>query len=123
MIKFESLFYKFNTCLQKKTTTCIASQAAQIYDINIKSKYIIYTFFNFECDFCVSFPMYCASIFISSNILSQIFKILFRTRNTNISVLGGAFFNRFIQLKSFFSDEKTSALKSETQISSEAIEN
>ena len=43
--KFESLFYKINTCLQKTTT------------YNILSKYIIYIFFNFGHGFCGSFPM------------------------------------------------------------------
>ena len=32
--KFESLFYKINTCLQK-TTTCIGLQAEQIFPVNI----------------------------------------------------------------------------------------
>ena len=31
--KFESLFYKINTCLQK-TTTCIGLQAEQIFSVN-----------------------------------------------------------------------------------------
>ena len=38
-------------------------------------------------------------------------------------VLRGAFFSRYVQLKSFFSDEKTSAVKSETYFSREATEN
>ena len=32
--KFESLFYKINTCLQK-TTTCIGLRAEQIFSVNI----------------------------------------------------------------------------------------
>ena len=32
--KFESLFYKINTCLQK-TTTCIGLQVEQIFSVNI----------------------------------------------------------------------------------------
>ena len=32
--KFESLFYKINTCLQK-TTTCIWLQVEQIFSVNI----------------------------------------------------------------------------------------
>ena len=50
--KFESLFYKINTCLQKNNHLhWIAGRA------NILSKYIIYIFFNFGRGFCGSFPM------------------------------------------------------------------
>ena len=38
--------------------------------------------------------------------MSQIFKILFLTRDINIFVLQGVFFSRYIQLKCSFSDEK-----------------
>ena len=38
--------------------------------------------------------------------VSQIFKILFQTEDINIVVLSGVFFNEYVQLKSFFSDEK-----------------
>ena len=38
-------------------------------------------------------------------------------------VLRGVFFSRYVQLKSFFSDEKTSAMKSETHYCRDAIEN
>ena len=38
--KFESLFYKINTCLQK-ATTCIGLQAEQIFSVNI-----YYTYFS-----------------------------------------------------------------------------
>ena len=46
--------------------------------------------------------------------MSQIFKILFQTGEINNFVLPGVFFGRYVQLKSSFSDEKTSAVKSET---------
>ena len=36
----------------------------------------------------------------------QIFKILFQIGDTNIFVLPGVFFSRYVQLKSSFSDEK-----------------
>ena len=55
--------------------------------------------------------------------MSQIIKILFRTGNINIFDLWGAFFNRYVQLKTSFSDEKTSTVKSETHFCREAIEN
>ena len=38
--------------------------------------------------------------------VSQIFKILFLTGDINIFVLRGAFFSRYVQLKSSFPDEK-----------------
>ena len=51
---------------------------------------------------------------MSSKSVSQIFRILFQTGDTNIFVLHGVFFSRYIQLKRSFSDKKTSAVKSET---------
>ena len=48
--KFEWLFYKINTCMQK-TTTCIAGRA------DILSKYILHIFFQFGHCFCSSFTM------------------------------------------------------------------
>ena len=51
--KFESLFYKINTCLQK-TTTCIGLQAEQIFSVNIW-----YTYFSIlGVAFAVSFLCY-----------------------------------------------------------------
>ena len=95
---------------------------------NILSKYLIYIFYNFGRYFFGSFPMlfskapaswckkilnsfllYCTSIFMSAKNMSQIFKILLQSR--------------YVELKSSFSFEKTSAVKSETQFSREAIEN
>ena len=60
---------------------------------------------------------------MSSKSVSWIFKVLFRTGDINIFVLRGVVFSRYVQLKSSFSEEKTSALKSETHFSREAIEN
>ena len=60
---------------------------------------------------------------MSSKSVSQIFKIFFQTGDINSFVLRGIFFSRYVQLKSSFSDEKTSAVKSETHFSIEAIEN
>ena len=51
--KFESLFYKINTCLQK-ATTCIGLQAEQIFSVNI-----YYTYFSIlGVAFTVSFLFY-----------------------------------------------------------------
>ena len=60
---------------------------------------------------------------MSSQSVSQVFKILFQTGGVNFLVLRGVFFSRYIQLKSSFSDKKTSAVKFETNFSREAIEN
>ena len=43
---------------------------------------------------------------MSSKNVSQIFKILFQTGDINIFVLRGVFFSRYVQPKSYFSDEK-----------------
>ena len=43
---------------------------------------------------------------MSSKLVSQIFKIFFQTGDTNIFVLPGVSFCRYVQLKSLFSDEK-----------------
>ena len=51
--KFESLFYKINTCLQK-ATTCIGLQAEQIFSVTI-----YYTYFSIlGVAFTVSFLFY-----------------------------------------------------------------
>ena len=60
---------------------------------------------------------------MSSKSVSQIFKILLQTGSINIFVLRCVFFSRYIQLKNSFSDVKTSAVKSETHFSAEAIGN
>ena len=61
---------------------------------------------------------------MSSKGLSQMFKILFQTGDFNIFILRGVFFiSRYVQLKSFFSDEKNISGETETLFSREAIEN
>ena len=59
----------------------------------------------------------------AQNVCLRFLKSLFQTGNINIFVLRGVFFGRYVQLKSSYSDEKTSAVKSETQFSREAIGN
>ena len=132
--KFGSFFYKIKTCLQKPTT-CIGLQADKALSVNIQDTY----FSILGVAFAVSFLCYFQKlqlivvkklsifialyfIFMSSKSVPQIFKILLQTWDTNIFVLGGVFFIRYVQLKSSFSDEKT-AVKSETHFSREAIEN
>ena len=51
------------------------------------------------------------------------FKNLISTGDINIFVLRGVFFSRYVQLKSSISNEKTSAVKSETCFGREAIGN
>ena len=118
--KFESLFYKINTFLQK-ITTYIGLQADQTFSVNMKHTH----FFNFWSGFRGFFPMlfpkasaFCnkkflkyfllhgTSICMSSTIVSQIFKILFQTGDINIFVLRCVFFSRYVQIKSSFLDEK-----------------
>ena len=52
--------------------------------------------------------------------VSQNFKILLQTGDSNIFVLRGVFVSRYVQLKSSFSDEKRPVVKSETHFSREA---
>ena len=110
--------------------------------VNILSKYIIHKFFNFECDFCCSFPMlfpnapascckkisnwfllHCASVFMSSKSVSQIFKILFKTGDINVFVLRSVFFSGYVQLNSSFSDKTNISGEFWDNVSREAIEN
>ena len=63
---------------------------------------------------------------MSSKNVSQIFKISFQTGDINDHlVFHGAFFSRYVLLKSSFSDKKKkkSAVKSETDLRREAIGN
>ena len=59
---------------------------------------------------------------MNSKSMSQIFKILFQTRDMNIFVLRGVFFSRYVQIAPFLT-KKISAVKSEPQVSRKAIEN
>ena len=121
--KFE-LFCKINKCLQK-TTTCFGLREEQIlqqiYDIHI---------FSFGHSCYGSFPMlfskapalyckkhlsqfflHCTSIVINSKTVSQVFNILFQTKDINIFVLRCVFFSRYVQLKTSFSDEKNISIE------------
>ena len=61
---------------------------------------------------------------MSSKSVSKIFIVLFQTEDINFFVHRGAFFSRYVQLKSSFSDrKKTSPVKPEMRFSREAIEN
>ena len=60
---------------------------------------------------------------MSSKNVPQIFKILLQTGAINVFVLRGVLFDTYAQLKSSFSGEKTSVVKSETYFSREAVEN
>ena len=78
---------------------------------------MIYIFFNFGRGFFDSFPMLFPetpvsyhkkfwNTFCYSKSVLQIFKIFFQTGNINIFVLRGVFFDRYVQLKSPFSEKK-----------------
>ena len=107
--KFESLFYKINTFLQK-TTSYFGLRVEKIFSVNT------YTYFSILgvpfTDPCLCYfkklqvLLDCTSIFISSKSVSQIFKILFQTGDINFFVRRGFFFSRHVQLKSCFSEEK-----------------
>ena len=74
--------------------------------------------------FCnIAFLLHSTSIFTSSKRVSQIFKILFQTGAINVFVLRGVLYGTYAQLKSSFSGEKTSVVKSEIYFSREAVEN
>ena len=55
--------------------------------------------------------------------MSQISKTLFQTGDINIFALLDVFYSRCVQIKTYFSDKKTSVVKSETQFRREAIKN
>ena len=63
------------------------------------------------------FLLHCTYASMSLKNVFQIFKILFQTGDINVLVLRGVFFSIYVQLKSLFSDEKTSAVKSRTTFS------
>ena len=56
------------------------------------------------------FLLHCTSICMSSKAMSHIFKVLFHTGDINIFVLCGAFFSKYVQLKSSFSNEKNNSV-------------
>ena len=58
---------------------------------------------------------------MSSKSVSQVFKILFQTGDINIFVLHSVFFSRYVH--PLMMKKKTSAVKSETHFSREAIDN
>ena len=72
---------------------------------------------------CISWSVLDMYEFLSSKRMSWIFKILFQSGDSNIFVLSVVFFSKYVQLKSSFSDEKISAVKSETHFSREAMKN
>ena len=53
---------------------------------------------------------------MSSKTVTQVFKILIQSGDINIIVLRGFYFNRYVQLKSTFSDRKISAVETETHL-------
>ena len=113
--KFDSLFYKINTLLQK-TNTCIGLRAKQIFLVNIKYTYFSILGVAFAVPFLCYFQKlqllvvkkfwtnFCCIVllYLWAQKVSQIFKILFQTGDINKFVRRGVFFRRYFQLKSFF---------------------
>ena len=62
-------------------------------------------------------------MFMTSKSVSQIFKMFFQTVDINFFVLRGVFIDNIFKEKAPFPTKKTSAVKSETEFSREAIEN
>ena len=124
MRKFESLFYKIHVCLQK-TTTCIGLQAEQKFSVNIYFSILGVTFaVPFLCYF-QKLQLFAALYYYIYELKKclRFLKTLFQTGDINIFVLCGAFFGRYVQLKSSFSGKKkTLTVKSETHFSRKAIE-
>ena len=101
--KFESFFYKINTCLQK-TITWIITIA------NILCKYLIYIFFQFWTWLFRSFYYdsklqvlvikkfwnnFCYIVLLFQKVCLR-FKIIFQTENINIFILYGVAFSRYV---------------------------
>ena len=127
--KFELLFHKINTCLQK-TATCIGLQAEQIFCqyriLGVVFVVLLSMLFPKPPASCGKkiWNKFCCLVllFVWAQSVSQIFKILFQTGDINIFVLCGIFFSTYVQLKTYFPGKKT-AVKSETQFNREAIRN
>ena len=99
--------------------------------VNILCKYSIFTFFFiFGLGFCGSFLCYFQKLqlFVKNKFLNSFRCILLLfvwvhfKLEILITVLCGAFFSRYVQLKSHFSDKKASALKSEKRFSRKSIQ-
>ena len=117
--KFESLFYKINACL-RKTATSFGFQVEQIFSVNLQYTYFSILGVVFEVPFLCYFQKlqflvvkkfwtnFCCIVllYLWAQKVSQIFKILFQTRDINIFDLHGVVFSRYVQLKSSFFDEK-----------------
>ena len=133
--KFELLFYKINTFLQK-TTTCIGLQAEQIFPVNTWYTY----FFNFGRGFCGSFSMLFSKVpgslqntwnfscIVLLFVWAQKLCLRFLKSFLKLEILmflsfGVSFLVDMFNWKSYFLTKKTSLVKSETYFSREAIGN
>ena len=98
--------------------------------------YNIHIFFNFGSGLCGSFSMLfrkaqasCGKKKILNNFCCSVllfvwaWKVCLRYLKSYFKLERGVFFNRYMQLKSSFSDGKTSAVKSETGFDRKAIGN
>ena len=117
--KFESLFYKINTYLQK-TTPCIRLRAEQIFSVDTKYTYFSILGVAFTVPFLCYFQKlqllvvkkfwtnFCSIVllYLWAQKLCLIFLKPYFTGDINIFVLRGVFFSRYVLLKSSFSGEK-----------------
>ena len=123
-------FLQNNTWLQT-TTTCIELQVEQIFSVNIEYIY----FFNFLVLLLCYFQKlqrlviknlwnnFCCTVLLfvwAQKMCLRFLKCYFKLES-NILVLRGVLLSRFAQLKSYFSEESTSAVNSEPHFCREAI--
>ena len=125
MRKFELFFYKINTSLQK-ATTCIGLQTEQrfsVLDVPFAIPFLCY-FQKLQLLVIKKIEIIFGALDFYLYELKSVSQILKTLKNLigdiNIFVLCGIFFSRYVQLKSSFSDEKTSVVKSETRFGKEA---
>ena len=116
MRKCKLLLFKINACLQK-ATACIGLEAEQIFSVNIYMGplpfFILSGAFTVPFLFCIQklhlldvkkfWTNFCCIyvLFMTSENVYQILKILFQTGYVNIFVLHGVFFSRYVKPKNF----------------------
>ena len=118
--KFESLFYKITTCLQK-TTTCIRLQTWQIFSVNIWYTYFSILGMALAVPFLCYFQKlqhlvvkelwtnFCCVVLLYlwiQKVCLRFLKFCFKLEILIFFSFVVSFFSRYVQLKSFFSDKK-----------------
>ena len=121
MRKFESFFYKINTCLQK-ATICIVLQVEQIFPVNIWYIYFSILGVVFAVPFLSYFQKlqlfvvkkfwnsFCCIVLLfvrAQKVCPRFLKSYFKLEILIFSSFVVSFVSRYVQLKSSFSDEKS----------------